>query len=158
MKIQTYSTIAAILIVVTGIWFTSCSDDIKIPEQDPLSSIMGKWYNTITDGHIDTRYYIELKADGTYSYVSENETINGFYKITEIKEKTLILFNIFTGEDADTGVDATLFKMMASGSNDFDQLWVYIHNNKSSLAVHLYLGNERVQRLQPFMRNSDDFF
>ena len=155
MSLKSFGIMATVLIAVTGIWFTSCSDDIKIPEQDPLLKIMGEWYSNIpyfTDT-IEIRYLIDFRTDGTYSYVTENETINGFYKITEIKETTLVLFNIKTGEDADEGIDATLFKMMASGSNDFDQLWVYSFNRGSQIAVHLYLGNERVQRLTPFSRD-----
>jgi len=44
--------------------------------------------------------------------------------------------------------DATLFKMLASGSSEFDIMFVYLINAGGGLFklhLHLYLGNERVR-------------
>ena len=139
-----FLTIMAVLIAAIIVEFTSCSDDIKIPDQDPLRNIIGKkWYASITGPD----YYLEFKEDGTYICTLGDETaggiyynemnINGMYSIREIEETT---------ED-DPKYPSTLFKMMVSGSNNFDQLWVYHYivsgdGHVPAILVHFYSGNE----------------
>ena len=159
----------AVLIVAMSIGLTSCSQDAQKEPKPDLSSdpIIGKWYQWFQYIGLDTKYYIEFKRDGTYSYVIENETMAGNYKIIET-EKTMIINTYSWGEWYDfitetklnnvEGVslsDATLLKMLASGSNVFDQLWVYAYSSGGSLSVHLYSGNKRVRILGSFSKSND---
>ena len=80
---------AVILIVALSVWFTSCRKVSEEPEPDLLcADIIGKWYNGfIPERNIHAGYVLEFRTDGTYSCITENETINGMFRITE-KEKT----------------------------------------------------------------------
>jgi hypothetical protein len=91
-----------------------------------------------------------FREDGTYTCIIEAETlggndyneinVNGMYSIKEIEETTIEHNN-------NPNHPCTLFKMLVSGSNDFDQLWVYHYIGFSpSLSVHFYLGNELFRR------------
>ena len=156
----------AVLIAAMSMGFTSCSkDDNKEPKPDISSEpVIGKWYYFVA-GHTDTRYFIEFKANGSYSYVMENETIEGNYKITD-SEKTIVFYTwmgwqlydyitetfLYDVEGTDI-YDATLLKMLASGSSVFDQLWVYASSG-GSLSVHLYSGSERVSILGGFTKSA----
>jgi len=61
------------------------------------------------------------------------------YRVTEIAETT------YTFDNGST-YNTTLFKMLVSGSNDFDQLHsYYLHG--TTFYVHFYSGNELVQKL-----------
>jgi len=148
-----FSTMLAVLIAAMGVGFTSCRDN-KEPEEDSLRLIIGKW--TLRGAQsFYSNYDLEFIEDGTYSYVTENETINGNYKITGTEKTTCDIFNLWTGEYGET-IDATLYKMLASGSNVFDQLWVYYYVSAygySQLVVHLYSGNELVQKLGVCIRD-----
>ena len=144
-----FSTMVALLIVAIGIGltFTSCKDN-KEPEEDSLSLIIGKWALR-GESNIYTNFDIEFTEDGSYIYMIENKTINGNYKLTGTEKTTVDIFDIWSGEYSFTQ-EATLYKMLASGSNDFDQLWVYYYvteNGYGQLVVHLYSVNKLVQNL-----------
>jgi len=70
--------------------FTSCSKDDNNKPNEHLTTISGKWGNTLIDGGVgfnfDSRYGIEFKYDGTYSYIDPNRSITGNYKVVEKKE------------------------------------------------------------------------
>jgi hypothetical protein len=138
-----------------SIGFTSCSKD-KEPEPDNSREIMTRWfYRVVKPDGANYLYFLEFKRDGTYSYDTENgETINGMYKITQSEKVTSFKWiNHFAEEDINTS-SATLFKMSASGSNVFDQLWVYYCFEGGFLVIHLYSSNELVQIVpQGYFRN-----
>ena len=138
-----------VMIATISVWFTACSKDDK-PDEDYLKSkIIGeKWYDYL--GTKDN--YILFRENGTYTCIVEAVTlgneilgeshydamnINGMYSIKEIEETTL------------DGKKETLFKMLASGSNDFDQIWVKLYTVSSSssndIVVYFYSGNELVR-------------
>ena len=132
-----------VMIATISVWFTACSKEDK-PDEDYLKSkIIGeKWYEFLLCT-IDN--YIVFRENGTYTCKVEALTIgelhldamnvNGMYSIKEIEETTL------------NERKATLFKMLASGSSDFDQIWVYFYTLNSSdyIGVDFYSGNERVR-------------
>jgi len=139
----------AVLIAVMGVWFTSCSADNKEPEPDYLFRLRKKWYATLQG----PENYIEFKENGTYTCTLAAETlggiyynemnINGMYSVREIEETTKVV-----GEN--NNYPALLFKMLASGSNDFDQLWIYHYTvpgdrHSEAISVHFYSGNEFVR-------------
>jgi len=155
------SMMAALLIAAMSVGFTSCNKDNKEPAPDipGPDAIMGKWWRNTP---LQERYDFELQTDGTFSCVTVNVNLNGIYRITEIEETTLYI------DDLDKVYDATLFKMLASGSNDFDQLWVYYYFSETvvsfgttyyirrnpSICVHLYSNNELAQNLGGFGRDT----
>ena len=134
-----------VMIATISVWFTACSKDDK-PDEDYLKSkIIGKkWYCY----NLNPEDYISFREDGTFTCKVEatafggiyydGMNINGMYSIREIEETEL------------DGKKTTLFKMLASGSNDFDQLWVYHFINRTDIigistyyiAVSFYSGNE----------------
>ena len=143
-KILIFSTIAAVLITAMSVGFTSCSKDEKEP---PVSSdpIMGKWESTYNaEGKIDVTkhtdcdathvdfitatHYIEFRKDGTFTYTSEKETINGGYTITESIEG---MFNVETFDAIQPVypffIDCTgaRFNMQVTGSSAFNLMYVY---------------------------------
>jgi hypothetical protein len=137
---------ATILIGAISVGFSSCSKDNKVPDSDNLSrKIIGKKWNATILG---PNNYVLFKEDGTYTCILESETLGGIYfngmninGMFQIKETEETKFGEF---------DATLFKMLASGSNDFDQLWVYhyiasVDGHHSAISVHFYSGNELVR-------------
>jgi len=140
--------LTTVLIATMGVGFTSCGEDNKDPKQDLTLKIIGKkWYATI---FYNSENYVLFREDGTYSLALGAETlggsyynemnINGMYSIKEIEETQMELGGDFR--------DATLFKMLASGSNDFDQLWVYHYigpGDRKSIMVYFYSGNELVR-------------
>ena len=177
---KNFSMMVAILIVAMSVGFTSCSKDKEEPEVDYSFVIMGNWYCTTARG--ERVASLTFNRDGTYSYniygeysyniidqtsvyVPVNEiNINGLYNIVESKKitmsDTIVSYTNPEGilvEEIET-YDATLFKMLASGSSVFDQLWVYFRNTKGqrpeSLNVHLYSKNEHVQELWGFGRQN----
>jgi len=134
------STIVAFLIAAMIVG--GCSKQ-KEPELDFPVFIMKKWQRNMDwEGR---RYDIEFKTDGTYSYVTENENINGNYRIYESKKATYY-YNI-TSVDGDSEEDAYLYKMLVSGSSVFDQMWVYIVHENTQIAIEIYSGNEIVQNI-----------
>ena len=132
--------------------FLSCGEDkYKVPEKDPSLMILGKWSdgNHITPtGNYDPNYYLEFNKDNTYSWGIGDKIINGIYKIKEIEKVTSFVVISRFGDEVIVSEDATLFKILASGSSEFDIMWVYVKNR--SFALHLYIGNERV-RIVPLM-------
>ena len=115
---------AVVLIAVLSVGFPSCGKVNEGPEPDDISAepLMRKWWvNAPLISGADSRYYLEFKKDGTYSYVAEYETINGMYRITEKEKGTYNILGI--NDMLIENQDATLFKMMVSGSSSFEQ-WV----------------------------------
>jgi len=138
-----------VLPAAMSIGFSSCNKEDKSVVDDSWR-IMGKWYNYHPEGYLDTRYFLEFKADGTYSYVTPNENINGDYKIVERQELSLLI-----SEEFNIVVDAIQYKLLASGSSAFDELWLYnyYYSKSPGLLVHLYAKKELVQELRGFSRN-----
>ena len=138
----------AVLTAAIIFGFMSCKDDDnKEPEEVGFSYLLiGKWYFLFDQ---DTKYYIEFKTDGTYSFVNENETINGNYRIIERIEDTT-----YYSELNNPVYDTSMFKMLASGSNSIDQMWVYHMNylNNPLITIHFYFHNELVKDLGSFRR------
>ena len=138
-----FSIMASVLIIVISIGFTSC-DDNKEPKLPDISEepLMKTWYRW-SEGHIDKRYTLRFKEDRTYAHLTENETINGIYRITE-KEKGTYNVTILDGEVREFK-NATHYKILASGSNVYNQMWVYYltepRMGTSYLYVLLYLDN-----------------
>jgi len=134
------STIVAFLIAAMIVGIPSCSKK----EPEPVLSvelIMGKWYrNMVSEG---CSYEFEFKTDGTYSYLTENELINGYYRIIESKKATYVF-----GDSVED--DSYLFKMLVSGSSIFDQLWVY-RIQRRVIGVEIYSSNELVQNIGFFI-------
>ena len=80
---KTFFNLMAVAMAATlCIGFTSCSQDDDKPEDiDKRHLLMYKWVNIFTDnGHFDSRYGIEFKKDGTYTYDTLNESIAGNYQ------------------------------------------------------------------------------
>jgi hypothetical protein len=152
----------AVWIAVILVGFTSCKEN-KEPEPEPdlsCAEIMGMWYRfTFETPDIDIGCFIDLKTDGTYSLAIENETVNGIYKITEKKRGTFDIswYDPRVMDVVTFSSDATLYKMLASGSNVSDQIWMYVtyreDKNVGRIYVHLYSGNELVRVLYCFRRN-----
>jgi len=159
-----FSLMVAVLIAAISIGLTSCNkEDDKEPEIDLSGkTLTGRWYYYFQGSN--PKHYFEFNSNGTYSYVSENETINGFFKITEGKKISLFqistsrYFNFSAGtvlDDVEVGSaqETILFNMLASGSNDFDQLRVYVDSSGKGILVQTYLVNEPVQTLGRFNKN-----
>jgi len=155
-----YRMMAAVLIAAVSVGLTSCDKD-KESEQDPLYYLWGWWSNYCYDFESDTGVYrwIEFKRDNTYTYEAKNETIDGMLKLSGIEKTTVVL--ILTEQTPDGNwidvpytVDAKLYKILASGSNAFDQMWVTYYQHKSNvnginteiaaMIVQFYSGNEEV--------------
>ena len=169
--------IMAVLIAAMSAGFMSCSKDNKEPEpEQDLSgkALIGKWFLFIPREGTNSVYFIEFKPDMTFSYVTENETVNGNYRITETKKQTLVSFVGISnyvdfieypeGDGVESGnkSDVTLYKMLTSGSSVFDQLFVYFFDIVSgygsvsgggSILVQAYSGNQRVRNLTFFTKN-----
>ena len=170
-RTKIFSMMVAVLIAAMSVGFTSCSKDNEEPEKDLTAApIMGSWQ---TLGHDNSSIVAEFtfNIDGTYSYniygeysynedvtyfyVPENErSFNGLYRITEKQKTTYVLF----GDEDEK--NATLYKMLVSESNVFDQLWVYHTSSVTgfgNLTIHLYSNNELVQILRNFGKLRDYF-
>ena len=115
---------------------TSCSKDNDKPIVDDNTLIIGKWKCAyyLEEGFFNF-YRIEFNADATYYY--ENPKLGsgeGNYRIYETikNQKVTVVDEIY---------NSTLFKMHASGSNIFDQIWVYHYG---AITVEFYSNNERL--------------
>jgi len=157
VKIKFFSSLVAVILIATlSVGLTSCCKDKKEPEPDLSGAeIMGKWYT------VDKKSGLEFMADNTYSYKTENETVNGLFKIKERENGTYSLDH-YVGEKIITYTyDAILYKMLASGSNVYDQLWVYntdsVHFPSRHIVVHFYSGNKLVQNSGGFMRDMNEY-
>ena len=166
--------IAAVLIAAMSIGFTSCSKDEKEPEPDLSSKIMGKWYQreVTEEGLVLERVAVEFKTDNTYSYLTENGTVNGMYKISESGKasfNTVSFINGFGDESISIPYEEIiLVKILASGRNDYDKMWVHVctfkypvsgNDNRireelgTSLVIHFYSGNQLVKLSRLFFKN-----
>jgi len=150
-----FSMLAAVLIGAMSMGFSSYSSDNEPDLTNPSDAIMGKWY-------YDTRYYLEFKRDNTYSYVTEKGTINGLYKIREIEKTTLTSTDSYIEDgnvvERTTTYEANLLKMLVSGSDVYDNFWVYEYKSvigTKQLMVHLYSGDKLVQKLRTFTSEKD---
>ena len=153
-KTNNFYIMAAVLLTSMIIGFVSCGKENQKPEEQDLScaDLMGKWAKWITHDVIEPLHFIEFKPNGTYSYVNANETINGFYKVTE-KEKgiyDLLVYNPFDGNEYFSKFDGTLYKMNVSGSNVYDRMFVYFLVETRAevyyyIYIQLYSGDNLVQ-------------
>jgi len=159
-----YGMIVAILIAAISIGFASCSKDKKEPVLGPEWYLGGKYLKLGSYGSFDREHFFQFKAtDKTYSYVNKNETINGMFKITS-EEKTTYNYTLYGFPPPTTEIirteEVTLYKMLASGSNLYDKIWVYYCpkllytpiNNSDAISVHLYQGDKLVQIIENFLR------
>ena len=158
--------LAAVLIGAMSVGFSSCSKDLKEPEPDLLSKMLCKWYLRDVDEeyHLVETLAVEFKTDNTYSYVTENGTVNGMYKITESEKasfNTVSCLDGFGNEAISTYEEIILIKMLASGSSDYDKMWVHVCTYKytvsgvgeefgKSLVIHFYSGNQLVKLTRTF--------
>ena len=122
------------LATAMSVVITSCSKDDKESVADDSYLIIGeKWLtsNYIAEG----TYSIEFKIDHTYK--SENPKLgnaDGNFRIYETLRNQEITMD-------DNVLNTTLFKMLASGSTVYDQIWVY-HFDKYCIVVEFYSNNE----------------
>jgi len=143
----------SILITTTiSIGVLSCKDG-KLPEPEISDTLImgGKWCLFFYRENIwqeDIRYYVEFEENGNYSYVTENENIHGIFRIKE-KEKTTSFTYISRDNEVTLDGNGTLFKMMASGSNSYDNLWVHHRSVEGTerLIIRFYSGNNHIQDL-----------
>ena len=145
-----YSMMAAVLIIAMSIGLASSCKDNKEPETRDSREIMTRWfYRVVVPDGTNYLFFLEFNKDGTYSYDTENgETINGMYRITQSEKVTSFKWINYSNEEDINPNSATLFKMLASGSNEFDQLWVYYCFTGNFLVIHSYSGSELV-RISP---------
>jgi hypothetical protein len=152
--ISTVLTVAIVEIISVG--FSSCSKDEKEVVVIDSSIIMYKWYN-------DDAQIVEFKKDGTFFYEELNASTNGKYRITEsTKEKYRSISVYYTLDDPTTikvdttYIDATLFNMVVSGNNNFDQLCMHYFPNGGLpyIVVDFYVNNE-LGRSVRFRRDYD---
>ena len=121
--------------VIMCVGFASCSkDDNKDNNNDAWfrSLIYGRWRCRIND------YIIEFKRDETYYF--ENTQLGsgvGNYRVYEIQQNQKIM-------SGDRSFDATLLKLLASGNNNFDQIYVYAYRIEGTehIAIEFYSNNE----------------
>ena len=151
-------TVALITIICVG--FASSSKDDNNKPNEHLTTVSGKWGNTLIDGGVgfnfDSRYGIEFKYDGTYSYIDPNRSITGNYKVVEKKEsKGVLSYTGFDGNEYEIEYDGTLHKILVSGSLNFDQIWIYVFKNINNIVIHLYANNEFVENLNMFYKLSE---
>jgi hypothetical protein len=110
-KIKKISMLAVIMAVTINVGFTSCSEEKKEPEPPDISvaPLMKKWYRFF-DGSSHTNMYLEFEPNGSYSYVNEDETVNGNYRIKK-KEKGTYNLELYNGVIYEN-YNATLYKMI----------------------------------------------
>jgi len=138
-------TVALIATICVG--FASCSKDKDAPPViDTGGAIKNKrWSNIINDnGHFDMRYGLEFKFDDTYSYITPDRNIAGNYRVFESqKSNEVISYTGVDGNEYEHEFDYILYKILVSGSSDFDQIWVYYDQKKYNwIVVHFYFNNE----------------
>ena len=150
---KTFFNLMAVAMATTlCIGITSCNKDDKPEDIDKRHLLMlYKWVNITNDsGNFDSRYGIEFKKDGTYTYGTLNESVAGNYQIFKIQKFTGVLsftgIAAFLGVENESEFDGTLYKMNVIGSSNFDQLWVYHSNSGSYIIVHFYLNEELVYK------------
>ncbi len=153
-----YRMMAAVLIAAMSIGFTSCSKDEKKPETDNMLLIIqvGKWFYWRQDYNVDVQSIIstvEFNKDGSYSLKHPIfGDITGMYKITEQKENATYIRNendncLRLPPSPGGYKNAKLYKMLASGSNSFEELWVYIFPNPLGLGIEFYSNKQLVDTI-----------
>ena len=164
-KTKIFSMMWAVLAIAISIGFTSCKDKEKEPEGPDLSceELMGKWTKWVNHGVYEPFHFLEFKPNNAYSYVIANENINGIYKVTE-KEKGTYEISIDPGDGTEhfDKRDFTLYKMLASGSNIYDRMFVYFQPGSSFpgpsrppyIYIQLYSGDNLVQNLRWFEKQN----
>jgi len=155
-----FRMMAVVLIAAMCAGVTSCKEK-KEPEPDYTNWMLhGTWtrYNMVYGGDYDRGCTITFDiGKESYSFTFDNKTIDGMIKIKEKEQTTYswIFVNYENVEITHTS-EATLFKILVSGSNEFDQLWVYkfwgTQNFLGYIAVHLYYGNERLRIFENFLK------
>ena len=155
-----YRMMAAVLIVAMSVGLAwSCKED-KEPEPDYTNwKLHGTWtrLDMFYGGNYDRGCTITFDiGKESYSFTFDNKTIDGMIKIKEKETTTYswIFVNYENVEITHTS-EATLFKILVSGSNEFDQLWVYHFSTifpGPVIAVHLYYGNERLRIFENFLK------
>ena len=161
---------AVALVAIISIGLSSCSKDDNSSDKGLLSSSLIKQqlhsYFVIA-GDTVTRYLLEFKTDGTYIFDTPSlGRTEGNYRITDsIKTKYEYIDHLtfWNGVPCDTIIyyeyDATLFKIIVSESNVFDQFWVYcyLYNPIYSCAIdfEVYYNNELVKIDYPSLDQYD---
>jgi len=131
-----FSMMMVAIIVTISVGVSSCNkDEKKEIEVDKSGLIQKKWFNVLQG------YRIEFRAKSIYSYKhSKFGNGEGNYKIYETIEEQELRF--VDGEV----YNATLFKILVSGSMEFNEIWVYYTVSPDpNIVVVFYDGNELLQ-------------
>ena len=144
-------TVAIAATMIVG--FASCSEDEKPEPPDVGSIIKTKWLyiNRFTETGVETESILEFKRDYTYFY--ENLKFGngeGNYQIFDSEKSAGVISYPYNGNVFEEAYDGTLYKLLISSSNDFDQIWVYHYQIQSisKIIVEFYSNNERVETRQ----------
>ena len=148
---KTFFSIMLVAMVATMcVGVTSCSKDNDKPEPDYGSTIIGRWsYLThFSSTGFEIRSIIEFRNSG-YSF--DNLIFGsgaGDYTILENQKSKGVISYSANGFDYEVEYDGVLCKLLVSGSNDFDQMWVYSYQNdwgRKHIIVEFYAHNERLE-------------
>ena len=138
-----FSIMVVAIAAILYVGLTACSKDKDDVVADASYLIRYKWVNVLNHdtGHYDLHYGLEFKYYGTYSYITPSESVAGNYRIIEFQKSTgVINYTGLDGNEHEREYDGALFKILASGSNNFDQMWVY-HIKNDWIIVHFYSNN-----------------
>jgi hypothetical protein len=106
-----------IVIVFTTIGFTSCNDDDDDNRDADKNIFIGKWE--------DGSDYLEFKKGSDITFIYENQTLNGTYKITDFA---------YTDDWRGEGITVTWFIMdIVLGKEAMEWLVVYDYENEALL-------------------------
>jgi hypothetical protein len=140
-----YKIMTVILASTMSVGFISCSENTEDFVDKTWALIDKHWTNLSNDGHMDPINGLEFKNDATYFYVTPDKNINGNYRIFEVqKSKGVVISNGRDGSEFEENYDG-IYKMVVSGSNDFDQIWVYYVNNYR-IITHFYHSGELIEK------------
>ena len=128
MKKIFFSIMAVALAATMCVGVMSCGEDKKEkPEIDYSFHIRGIWKSF-------PGYAIEFTTNGTYSFENlELGSGSGNFRIFETQPSKV------------SDYDATLIKLLVSGNNSFDQIWVYhfrVSTGTAHISVEFYANNE----------------
>jgi hypothetical protein len=145
-----FCLLVAVLIGAMSVGFSSCSKEDKKEEKISVDPILDKWieFRSYTN-------YIKFNFDNTYSLDLGNGIVKGLYRIIESEKTTYSSTSQYLNPDGTiyeetTTFDANLYKMLVSGSDVFDRIWVYYfrpHIDNPTfyqLVVHFYNDNELI--------------
>jgi len=135
----------AVLITAMSFGITSCSKDNN-EKPDTSVYLVKRWESGFSS--------LEFKKDGNYSYVTENETVNGNYRVASEEKTTYTKTTTYvrpdgTTFDETTTYDATLIRILASGSSVYEELRV-LHveiNGTRQLKISLYNRGELMEEV-----------